>query len=128
MVAGTEGTLNISMGEVQENLPRAVQTAYKTTTGETQYLTFAPLSLIPGNTLVSERLCIAEPSAENRSSKATSEGRQEIDDPEAGTSSLDLSLVSAFKASLVEEARDGYEGKDIEVRARGDAISIWSLD
>lgn len=126
--AGTEGTLKISMGEAEGSLPREVKVAYKTATGETQYLTFAPLSPIPGNTSVSERPCIVEPSAEDWSRKSTFEGRQEIDDPEAGSSSLDISLDNAFEDSLVEETRNDYGGKDIEVRARGDAISICSLD
>lgn len=106
--AGTEGTLNLSMGEAQGSLPREVKVTYKTATGETQILTFAPLSPIPGNTSVSERPCIVEPSAEDWSRKSTFEGRQEIDDPEAGSSSLDISLDNAFEDSLVEETRNDY--------------------
>lgn len=61
--------------------------------------------------------------------------QREIEDPEAGPSSLDASQSEAFEAMTVEESNNTCEGKEMAydrvsdvVRAGGDVISICSLD
>lgn len=63
--AGTEGTLKILMEEVQGSLPREVQIAYKTATGETHYLTFTQPCHSPGLLSTYENSCMTEPAAED---------------------------------------------------------------
>lgn len=139
--AGSGGTLKISMGEMHGSLPKEVQIAYKTKTGETQHLTFTPVCPIPGNNPISERSCDFEPSAEHilgstmwRNSAYRnwpSAGEQEIDDMGIGASSLDTSHFKDSEDTSVEDPGNGYEGKEVEfdeVRVGGDVISICSLD
>lgn len=135
---GTEGTLKISMGEVQGDLLREVQIAYKTSTGETRYLTFTE-PCTPGDLSTSESSCITEPSVlgsagvkqDSSCRTGSSDGEQEVQDLETNASFSVASLFKEPEDTLAEESHNGYEGNGVgfnEVRVGGDAISICSLD
>lgn len=135
--AGTEGTLNISMGEAQGSLPREVNIAYKTRTGDTHYLTFTqPSSLVqlsvpetdPSTANILRSAGVKQDSSCRTGSR---DGEQDVEDMETGASSSVASHSKEPEDTSVEESRDDYEGKYDgfdEIRVGGDAISICSLD
>lgn len=140
--ARTAGTLKISMGEAQGSVLKEVHVTYKTTTGETQYLTFTAPCPSPGNPPVSKVPCDAGPSTEtvlcstdvqqfSGNGLGSFDGEREIEDLEAGAPSSFASHLEASEIKSVSQSRDGYEGKGIGFHAvwvEGDTISICSLD
>lgn len=105
---GSGGTLKISMGEAQGSVPKEVQLAYRTTTGETQYFTFIPPCPSPGHLSVSERPCISGPSANNilGSTDVQLFSGNRLGTQETGVSSLDALHLKASAAISDEESRD----------------------
>lgn len=140
---GPEGTLKISMGDAQGGLPKEVQVAYKTKTGETQYMSFVPVGSGPGYHPTSDKSSSGPSDEQMLDSTAAQHvlehmkgsfgGEREFENPDAFPSGF--SQPNACYDIPAEKSNDGYEGKEPvydagydEGRAGEDTISICSLD
>lgn len=130
--------------EAPESLPKEVRIAYKTETGEMQYMSFVPVApssgLHPfcessgGVSSAEETLnpaVVVRQDSGNRT--GTSIARQGIEDRETCIPSPEALQLQACGDTLVAESDDDCEGKDVgfkEVRLglREYAISVCSLD
>lgn len=131
--------------EAQGRLPKEVQIAYKTETGETQYMSFAPTYPSARHCPTSERSRAGffeeesfDPTVVQQDlgyRKASSCEEQEIEDLATSASSSDASPIKACDETRVESYYDSKgKGLTYDVRFDGvrvggdDSISICSLD
>lgn len=129
--------------EAQESLPKEVRIAYKTETGETQYMLFVPVSSGPGlhpssqcsgdRSLTEETLgpAVVEPDSGRRT--GFSVAKQGCEDRETCVPSSDTLQHRAREDHPVEVSTDDFKGKDdvfneVQLGHGEDMISVCSLD